>query len=124
MQNNIIYPEKGANGANLLRVSALIIEPKPMIYSLRADLNTGRVRIIMPLPNDQENSWSFFRYAGMSVGWRHAPVYGDSCQEIHFLAEFSGHADLPVYFTGHNSIEIKIFENDDNNPVRSKLLKW
>ncbi len=125
MADNIVYPEKGANGANLLRESQIIIDPKPMIYSLRVDLGAGnKVRVIMPVPDDPENSWSFFRYAGMSVGWKHTPVYSDAGQEIHFLADFPGHADLPAYFIGHNTIEIKIFENDDMNPTRIKLLEW
>ncbi len=125
MPNDIIYPEKGANGANILRESPIIIEAKPMIYSMRADLGAGaKVRVIIPVPDDPENSWSFFRYAGMSVGWRHAPVYGDAGQELHFLADFHGHADLPAYFIGHNSIEIQIFENDNIKATRKKLLKW
>jgi hypothetical protein len=125
MSEKIIYPEKGANGANILRESPVIIEPRPMIYSLRADLGRGnKVKVIIPVPDDSENTWSFFRYAGMSVGWRHAPVFSSAGQEMHFLADLDGHADLPAYFVGHNSIELKIFENDKTKPVRLKLLKW
>lgn len=125
MADGIIYPEKGINGENLLRESILIIEPQPVIYSVRVDVAEGRrVRIIIPVPDDPDNSWSFFRFAGMSVGWKHAQVFGDDGKEVHFLTDTPGYADLPAYFTGHNSVEIKIFENDDQSPSRIKPITW
>ena len=48
----------------------------------------------------------------------------DAGKEIHFLADTNGFADLPVYFTGHNSVEIRIYENDDKESTRTKTLSW
>ncbi|MFH0976597.1 MAG: hypothetical protein V1874_12515 [Spirochaetota bacterium] len=125
MGKGIIYPEKGANGENLLRESLISIKQKPVIYSLRVDLELGhKVRVVIPIPGDPENSWSFFRYCGMCVGWSFIPMRADSGHEIFFLADFPGHADLPAYFSGHNSVEIKIYENGETIPARSKILTW
>ncbi|MBN2402212.1 MAG: hypothetical protein JXN64_07410 [Spirochaetes bacterium] len=125
MINGIIYPEKGANGENLLREGPIVVKPKPMIYSIRADLDQGKkIKVVFPVPDDPANSWSFFRYCGMLVGWKYIPVAGGSCHEIHFWTDSPGHADLPAYFLGHNTIEIQFFENDDKNPSRTKTLSW
>ncbi len=125
MTNGITYPEKGANGDNLLRKSDIVIKSKPVIYSLRVDLAQGnKIKVVVPLSDDPNNSWSFFRYCGMLAGWKYAPMTGDSGYEIHFWADSPGHADLPAYFTGHNTIQIKIYENDDINPSRIQTLSW
>ncbi len=125
MTNGITYPDKGANGDNLLRESEIVVRSKPTIYSLRVDLEEGcRVKVVFPLADDPDNSWSFFRYCGVLVGWRFASVKGDAGNEVHFWAESPGHADLPAYFVGHNAVEIKIFENGDANHVRIKTISW
>jgi hypothetical protein len=125
MTNGITYPEKGANGDNLLRESEIVVKSKPMIYSLRADIADGcNLKVVFPLTDDPNNSWSFFRYCGMLVGWKFAPMTGDSGNEIHFWADSQSHADLPAYFVGHNAIGIKIFENDSANPSRIKTISW
>jgi hypothetical protein len=125
MTNGITYPEKGANGDNLLRESQIVVKSKPMIYSLRADLSDGcRVKVVFPFADDPNNIWSFFKYCGMLVGWKFASMTGNHCNETHFWADSPGHADLPAYFIGHNTIEIKIFENDGENPVRIKTISW
>lgn len=125
MADGIKYPEEGNNGQNILRESEIEINPKPVMYSMRVDIVRGRrVRIVIPVPADPDNTWSFFRYAGMAVGWKHAELFGESSKEAHFMADMHGYADLPAYFTGHNSVEIKIFENNDEDPTRIKIIKW
>ena len=125
MAEGIEYPEDGINGKNILSDCEIKIEPKPVIYSMRVDIVKGnRVRIIIPVPEDPDNTWSYFKYAGMSVGWKHAEVFEESSKEAHFMADIHGYADLPTYFTGHNSVDIKIFENDDEDPTRIKTITW
>ncbi len=124
MADGIDYPEKGKNGDNLLRESDISLQPKPIIYSMRVNLDKGRVRIIIPLLDDPENRWDFFKYAGLSVGWKHAEVFAGSAREVHFSANSPGMADLPVYFSGHGSLDIRIFENDVKKPIRLKKIIW
>jgi hypothetical protein len=125
MTGGISYPEKGVNGDNLLREGPIVVMSKPMIYSLRADLAQGnKIKVVFPIPDDPNNGWSFFRYCGVLAGWRYVPMTGESGHEIHFWTDSPGHADLPAYFTGHNTIELKIYENDGMNPARTKTLSW
>ena len=124
MADGIEYPDYGKNGENILGENLITINPKPIIYSIRVNISKGKVRIIMPIPDDPENTWSYFKYTGMSVGWKLADIINESIKEVHLLSDTSGSADLPVYFIGHNSIDIKIFENDDNTPTRIKKISW
>ncbi|MBN2041664.1 MAG: hypothetical protein JW864_16630 [Spirochaetes bacterium] len=125
MAEGIVYPEDGINGKNILRSGGVEIQSRPVIYSMRVDIPKGsRVRVIIPVPDDPENTWSYFKYAGMSVGWKHTEIENESGREAHFLADIQGYADLPAYFTGHNSVDIKIFENADEDPSRIKTITW
>ena len=106
-------------------LNPIIIEPKPVLYSISVDLKEGnKVRLLIQIPDDKENTWYFFRYAGMAIGWKYAEIFGTTCMEAHFMADTPGHADLPAYFVGHNSVDIEIFENDEENPTRIKTINW
>ena len=72
IDTGITYPEQGIHGKNILAESLINIKPKPMIYSMRAELiEDAKIKVVIPIPRDENNTWSWFKYCGKVIGWEY-----------------------------------------------------
>jgi hypothetical protein len=123
---NIIYPDQGTYGDNLLRDSNINIDTSQFYSLCAATSNEATVKVIFPICNNPFDwIWYLIPCSKENGGWHEGPgsggYYGD-CRI--FIADGDGNHDLKIQFNHHNSATIEIYENDSIAPIRTKTLTW
>lgn len=122
----IIYPDNGLYGKNILKIDALDISSSPdgnntFDYSMRAELPDGSSLKVIMNKTMSDPLWGY--NSSSRIGWSidESNEYSGSGQ---LVAYGPVTCDLRIFFFEMGSIEIRIYENEAEEPTRIKNIAW